>query len=605
MFKKILSVFTLLAVFTLLVSCGGSKTIKVHFETNGGSTVTDVTLYKEQAIPEFDDPTKAGNTFLGWYEDPAFGKMFNFATVISESVTLYAKWTDEVAIRYNTKTTASVPSQLLGTGGKVYKPADPVREGYRFGGWFFGKAGLNTYEPEAVEFPIDIDKSTTLFAYWEPLDSKNVKYTKGESYTSSLLSTSSMILNPLVYQWSHEDTFIGMLVAPMYSTEVDWDSAIEAGVADYYGDFSKVEAHEYSIEAFDYKYLKIGALHYPIDSKGDEHLKDGNYDRAGASKFFDTIWTITLRDDIKFEDGTPIDAYTFEYTLQQYLDPDQVNYRSTIFYKDPDNKNGYPLKGAVEYLKEGGSWENVGFTVNSKYEFTIEFTEVQSQATAVGFANSVRLVHPEKYARSLDRNNRSKYGTPAHPFVSYGPYVIKSWDEGQKLVFNKNFDYVAKGTITYKCQVYEIVDELAKAYELFKDGTTNVLGLTNDYYAEFSEDPNMYKSWEGYPQYLILNTAKSKLKDNGNVHPTIMTDIRFRQALFYGFDRNYFADSVYAPNTATTLTIPLDTKAYIQDPLYYSQSPNHLAVLEKHGIAEETNGFIPERAKELFDDGKD
>ena len=123
---------------------------------------------------------------------------------------------------------------------------------------------------------------------------------------------------------------------------------------------------------------------------------------------------------------------------------------------------------------------------------------------------------------------------------------------------------------------------MAKAYELFKDGVTNVLGLTNDYYAEFAEDPNLYKSWDGYPQYLVINTAKSKLAENANVHPTIMNDRRFRQALFYGFNRNYFADFVYAPNTATTLPIPLDTKAYIQDPLFYSQSPNHLAVLAKH-----------------------
>ena len=81
-----------------------------------------------------------------------------------------------------------------------------------------------------------------------------------------------------------------------------------------------------------------------------------------------------------------------------------------------------------------------------------------------------------------------------------------------------------------------------------------------------------------------------------------MNDPRFRQALFYGFNRNYFADFVYAPNTATTLPIPLDTKAYIQDPLFYSQSPNHLAVLAKHGIDPETNGYIPERAIALFND---
>lgn len=604
MLKKLFAVVTFLTILVMLVAC--NKDIKVTFETNGGSEVKQVVLPKAQAIAEFDDPVKANWNFLGWYTDKELTNQFDFATVIDKSMTLYAGWTQEVAVRFNTKTTASVKSVKLGTGGEVAKPADPKREGYRFGGWFYGKPGLTTYEPQAVEFPLNVTKGTTLYAYWEPLDSKNVTYSKDETYTQALQSSTALILNPLVYKWSHEDDYIDMLVTPMYSTEVDWDLAISQGVADYYGDFSKVEKNEYSIEAFDYKYILVGAVKYPMDSKGDQHLtKDGQYDRAGATKFKDKEWTFEIREDLKFEDGTPIDAYTFEYTLKQFLDPAQANYRATIFYKDEENKNGYPILNSGNYLKgvEGIKWEDVGFKVLSKYSFKVIFSEEQTQSAAVGFANALRLLHPAKYAASLNAEGiNSTYGTAANPFVSYGPYIIKSWDENQKIVFNKNYDYVAKQTINYKSQVIEIVSDLAKAYQLFKDGTTNVLGLTNDYYAEFSEDPNLYKSWNGYPQYIILNTAKSKATTNPVVHPTIMYNVKFRQALFYGFNRNYYADSVYAPNTATTLTIPLDTKAYIQDPLFYSQSGTHKEVLAKHGIDEATNGYIPERAKALFNE---
>ena len=35
-----------------------------------------------------------------------------------------------------------------------------------------------------------------------------------------------MILNPLTYENSLEDSLISNMVTPMFSTEVDWDNAI-------------------------------------------------------------------------------------------------------------------------------------------------------------------------------------------------------------------------------------------------------------------------------------------------------------------------------------------------------------------------------------------
>src|SRR5690606_22946138 len=89
--------------------------------------------------------------------------------------------------------------------------------------------------------------------------------------------------------------------------------------------------------------------------------------------------------------------------------------------------------------------------------------------------------------------------------------------------------------------------------------------------------------------------------EGGHEQPTIMFDKRFRQALFYGFDRNYYNASVYAPNVPSILPIPSDAKAYLQDAILFNESPQHLEVLNKHGIDPSTNGYIPERAKQLFD----
>lgn len=523
-------------------------------------------------------------------------KLFALAFVLVAGLALVACQPQEQAFEIVSYTTPA--------SGIVTEPETPTRPGYRFAGWFRGKSGLTWLEPEPVKFPYVSKGAETLYAYFEPIDSKAVNYSKGETYYSSITADASLILNPLTYQYSHENDMISNLATSLYTTEVDWDKAIADGVADYVGDFSKIEAKEYSIEALDYRYILVGAARFPYDENGDDFTVDGKFDRTGASQVQRTKWYFQLREDLFFEDGTPIDAYTYEYTLKQYLDPVQNNLRANSYYKDDDNKQGTPIKGASEYFKQTAdnpvSWDTVGFKVIDKYTFMIETFEAISQSSAVSFGN-IRLVHPEKYAASLTNGANSTYGTPRNPYVSYGPYVIKSWDENQRLVFNKNYDYVRKDTITYKSIVYEVVADVAARMALYRNGGLSGVGLLGEYYEEFAENPNVYRSWDGYPQYLVINYAPSTKAEGAYEKPEITADPRFRQALLFAFNRREYGNTVYAPNTPSLLPIPLDTKAYIQDPLYYSESPNHKRVLEAFDIVEGTDGYLPDRARQLFD----
>jgi oligopeptide transport system substrate-binding protein len=100
----------------------------------------------------------------------------------------------------------------------------------------------------------------------------------------------------------------------------------------------------------------------------------------------------------------------------------------------------------------------------------------------------------------------------------------------------------------------------------------------------------------------MINTAESKLEDSPHEHPSALYNKTFRQALFYGFDRNYYGNNVYAPNTPSLLPIPLDTKAYNQDVFYYSESPQHMGVLDELNINPDTQGYVPDLALRLFDE---
>lgn len=60
------------------------------------------------------------------------------------------------------------------------------------------------------------------------------------------------------------------------------------------------------------------------------------------------VWQITLRDDLQFEDGTPITADTFDYSWSMLLDPKLLNDRASNLYADTD----LPLVNAEDYVKQ-------------------------------------------------------------------------------------------------------------------------------------------------------------------------------------------------------------------------------------------------------------
>ncbi|NLC02670.1 MAG: hypothetical protein GX787_00125, partial [Tissierellia bacterium] len=586
--------------------------VEVSFEANGGEDVDSVTvevgsLLSEPKTSKVHENPDMIYLFTGWYKDEALTELYVFSEPVSEEMVLYAGWKEvdktSVVVSFNTKTSQVIAPVVVVGGDKLEEPKAPERAGYTFEGWYLTARGLTWLEPEAVKFPLAVgEESFTLHAYYEPINSKTHNWSKNETYITSMQSSTVLVLNPLTYRWSHESDYMDLMTTPLYSSEIDWDKAIEDGVAEYAGDFSNIGTVDgFSIDALDYINILAGATRFPVDEYGDEHLTDdGKYDRDNASTYRSTKWTYHLNPDVVFEDGTKVTAYTYEFTLKQFLDPAQNNYRANSYYKTAANRNGYPIKNAFEYYTKKADWSSVGFKVISDYEFEVETWEEISQASAVSFGSMV-LVHPTIYTASLGSGGTSStYGTPKTPFVSYGPYVMKSWDENQKIVFNKNYNYILKGTINYKSQEIQVVDNIDQQYLLFDRGELSVVGLTKDYYDKYVERSGIKRSYNGYPQNIHINLAEPRTETDKVVHPTIMYDAEFRQALFYGFDTKYYANSVYKPNTPTMFPMPGNAKNYVLDPIPYSKSPQHSAVLSQFGIKDES-GYIPVRAKELFD----
>lgn len=74
----------------------------VKYESNGGSDIPDKAV-KYGATAENITPTRSGYDFGGWFTNASLTKVFDFATPVTENITLYAKWDAWNAVEYTTE----------------------------------------------------------------------------------------------------------------------------------------------------------------------------------------------------------------------------------------------------------------------------------------------------------------------------------------------------------------------------------------------------------------------------------------------------------------------------------------------------------------------
>lgn len=67
----------------------------VIFETNGGSEIGAIQIESGKAFSKPFDPTKAGYSFVAWYQDSENGNIYDFTSPVVGDVTLYASYSQD------------------------------------------------------------------------------------------------------------------------------------------------------------------------------------------------------------------------------------------------------------------------------------------------------------------------------------------------------------------------------------------------------------------------------------------------------------------------------------------------------------------------------
>ena len=144
---------------TLTASWTSIGSHAIVFDSAGGTFIPAQTIPDGQTGAEPDAPARTGYTFDGWLLD---GRPYDWDTPVTSDITLTASWTaNMMSVTFDPGDDGTVSAVSVAYGNPVDRPADPVRDGYRFDGWLL--------DGEPYDFTAPVTRDLTLDASWTRL----------------------------------------------------------------------------------------------------------------------------------------------------------------------------------------------------------------------------------------------------------------------------------------------------------------------------------------------------------------------------------------------------------------------------------------------------
>lgn len=139
--KVLVTLAVIFIVIVLALILFLNKKVVVTFDSNGGSSVGDVTVRINTTVSKPINPTREGYNFVMWMLDD---KEYDFSSKVTKNITLKAAW-EKISGEEDDKTTYEVTLEYDGktdtikvSDGKISSLPVPTKEGYTFVGWFNG-----------------------------------------------------------------------------------------------------------------------------------------------------------------------------------------------------------------------------------------------------------------------------------------------------------------------------------------------------------------------------------------------------------------------------------------------------------------------------------
>ena len=272
------------------------------------------------------------------------------------------------------------------------------------------------------------------------------------------------------------------------------------------------------------------------------------------------VYEIKLRDGLRFEDGTPINAESFVDSMRLCLDPRFKNGRANTYLTGEA-----AIAGAKEYFDGGSDFETVGIYSTGELCFryvTRAFIEMDYFLSSL---SSSWLVNEKMYLAGLDKTGElysTDYGSTMEATSSYGPYRLVSHQGEKEMVFVRNekwygweknengemVSYVDLGGEDGKTEQYmttkiviNVVDS-STAKQLFERGELTEWTPSASEYETYRYSEALYTAGETYAMSLFFNSNREDLfkmdRARGNINSVCLSDLNFRKAISLAIDRS-------------------------------------------------------------------
>ncbi|MDD5799771.1 MAG: ABC transporter substrate-binding protein, partial [Coriobacteriales bacterium] len=232
-------------------------------------------------------------------------------------------------------------------------------------------------------------------------------------------------------------------------------------------------------------------------------------------------YTFTLKDGVKFHDGTTLKASDVKYTFTRMFLPDTkaTSIDSYIY-----------IQGAQDIV-DGKTTELTGLTVQDDTHFTIQLTQPYSTFLAM-LAQFYAVIYPEQACSAAGTSWGS--GTT---FVGTGPFKLTSNDDSTEVVLEA-FDDYHEGRPDLDEVDFVYVDDANTRMMNYKNDDIDLAFIDRTLMNQYSNDGQVKDQIVNYTpgscQFVNLN-----LKTN-----QYLADVRVRQALSLAINRDEICSTI-------------------------------------------------------------
>ena len=357
-----------------------------------------------------------------------------------------------------------------------------------------------------------------------------------------------------------------------------------------------------------YKAVCEMAEAFPEDVTAEYAGKSPYHVPAGADSGY--AWKIKLRKDPCWDNGTPIDAATYEYSLKQFLNPQMKNYRSGNFYEER-----LIIANAEAYYEGEGNWDDVGFIKDDSYTMTFVLDQ---PLTPFMFVYNIGLLSPlreDLYEGNKQQSGdivKSSYNTSVESSASCGPYKVTAYQPEKSMMLSRNEKWYGYSDGRHKDEyqttnIYiQFISEPATQLSLFLQGKLSEVSLTVNDLPKYAASEYRVINPLSYTWKFSFNSDKESLKreDSAGINHSFIANKDFRHAVSLALDRHKYVETI---DIGSTPGFGLVNYSYVADPetnsLYRDTAQAQEALCEFYGTSniDDITGYDLANAREYMD----